>query len=106
VSDTTSPLRGEVLPTKNKPDDGCLVCNPPSPSPARKILPYGPFVDSIDPSERARQLRGMAGIVACHLGSGHPLASELRAAEINGDALQSAFAIYARLMRPRPRRAP
>jgi hypothetical protein len=34
---------------------------------------YGPWSPAISREERDRQLRCLAGIIACHLGSGHPL---------------------------------
>jgi hypothetical protein len=83
------------------------------------VAQYGPFREGLDPIERARKLMCFTGITACHLGSGHPLVSELRDAELSGDALQRAFAMfeelpalpkrrvlatYAAIMRPR--RAP
>jgi hypothetical protein len=104
VSDT-SPLRGEVLPTtQTKRDDDSHVCNPPSPSPANKIAPYGPWSPAISHEERGKELRCLAGIVACHCGSDDPLIVTLRDAEINGAALEHAFAMFEGLPALRRRR--
>jgi hypothetical protein len=95
---TNAPLWESGAPTTiARPDDN-PVCYPLVASPARKILPYGPFfVEGIDPIERARKLMCFAGITACHLGSGHPLVSELRLAETDVAALEDAFAMFERL---------
>ncbi len=114
---TNAPLWESGAPTTiTRPDDN-QVCYPPVASPARKILPYGPFfIDGIDPIECTRRLRCFAGIVACHRGTDDQLISVLRDAESDSAALQRAFAmfeelpplprrkiisVYARLMRPR-----
>jgi hypothetical protein len=61
------------------------------------VAPYGPFAKGIDSVERARKLMCFAGITACHLGSGHPLVSELRLAETDDAALEHAFAMFEEL---------
>jgi hypothetical protein len=61
------------------------------------VAPYGPFAKGPDPIERARKLMCFAGITACHLGSGHPLVSELRLAETDDAALEHAFEMFEEL---------
>jgi hypothetical protein len=46
-------------------------------------LRYGPWSPTCPAGERERQLRCLAGIAACQLGSGHPIIAALRAAESN-----------------------
>jgi len=55
-------------------------------------MSFGPFTAGLDPVERIAQLRCLAGLVATHYGSAHPLIATLRDAEVNGDALQYAAA--------------
>lgn len=53
-------------------------------------MSYGPFA-ATTPEERARQLRGLASILACAQGSSHPAIPLLRAAEDDPAALPAAF---------------
>jgi hypothetical protein len=91
-----APFRDGALPTIDTRLDGHLVCNPPSPPSATKIAPYGPWSPDVSREERIAQLRCLAGIVACHCRSDHPLIATLCNAELNGDALQYAFAMFER----------
>jgi hypothetical protein len=59
---------------------------------------FGPWSpDLCDPVELALQLRLLAGVVACHCGSSHPLIDTLRAAETDHTVLQHAAAMFDRL---------
>jgi hypothetical protein len=64
----------------------------PTPHPASPARPlFGPWSPNVDPIERIAQLRSLAGLVAVHCGSDHPLIDTLRAAETDSKAAQRAF---------------
>lgn len=54
-------------------------------------MSWGPFSPGVGGEERARQLRGLASIVACHLGWRHPAIVKLRDAEGDAKSLPLAF---------------
>jgi hypothetical protein len=82
---------------------------------------FGPFRPDVDRVERVAGLRALAAFSAVFAGSDHVVVDLLRRAETDAGALDQALteldrlpslwrrrviASYARLMRPRPRRAP
>jgi hypothetical protein len=71
--------------------------NPSSPPSASKNVTYGPFVDGIDPSERAKQLRALQALAAVYLGSANPLVATLRQAEHDSGALPHAAELLDRV---------
>jgi hypothetical protein len=55
--------------------------------------PFGPWSPNVGPTERIAQLRSLAALAAVSVGSGHPLVTELRAAETDSDAAKRALAL-------------
>jgi hypothetical protein len=56
---------------------------------------FGPWSPGlVDDVERGKQLRCLQGLVAVHVGWGHPLIRALRHAEHDSGALQQAFELF------------
>jgi hypothetical protein len=60
-------------------------------------MSYGPFSEGCSAGERPAQLRWLQGILACHVGSGHPVISVLRSAEGDAAALGTARKTFEQL---------
>jgi hypothetical protein len=71
---------------------------PPTASRSTPMSPWGPFGPTqLERLELAAQLRCIAGILACHCGSAHPLIDLLHRAESDSVALQHAAVQFDRL---------
>lgn len=59
-------------------------------------MSYGPWSPEVDDAERRRQLRALAALALVFLGDGDPLVDTLRMAEVDPQALGSAFDLLER----------
>jgi hypothetical protein len=58
--------------------------------------PFGPFRPDVDAVEKIAMFRSLACLSAAFFGTGHPLVTELRAAETDPDAAARALALLDR----------